>query len=419
MKILVLGAGIIGVTTAYVLATRGYDVEVVDRAASCAGECSFSNGGQLSYSHAEPWANPNTLFKTLRWLFNDSAPLVMRPRMDIDMLKWGIKFLGNCRNSRAAANTVTLLRLGIYSRKKMADIISATSIEFAHNSGGILHIFSKQHDFDCAKRQVEYQSKFGCNSNIITPDEAILREPALSHSKENLIGAIHAHLDETGDANIFTTKLAEICQQEYGVKFHYNTTIRSINKNKDGKISHISTSKGEMTADKYVISLGSYSPIYLRKIGISVPIYPMKGYSITIKSNEYAPQISLTDQQSKVVYSPLGKKFRIAGTAEFAGYDDKVRKKRLTPIIETSQKIFPKIWEGDDTEISEWACLRPSTPDGPPIIGKTPYSNLFINTGHGTLGWTQAAASAFLLADALEGKETEISLNGIGLERFL
>ncbi len=417
MKILILGSGIIGVTTAYVLATRGYEVEVIDRAASPGMETSFANGGQLSYSHAEPWASPSTLPKVFRWMFDDTAPLVLRPRLDYQMLRWGLKFLSNCTQNGLERNTVTLLRLGLYSRKMMHGLVTMTGVDFNYQRDGILHIFSQDQNFENAKRQVEFQEKLGCKERIKTVDECLQMEPSLMHSNCDLVGGIHAHMDETGDINLFTAGLAEVCEKEHGVKFHYNTTINNIRKKGD-QIVAVETDKGEFTADSYVMALGSYSAIHMRKLEIDVPIYPMKGYSLSLKSNMYAPSISVTDQKAKMVFSKLGDVVRIAGTAEFAGYNTAIKNRRIEQLKQAAKGLFPKMVEADPT-YSEWSCLRASTPDGPPIIGKSPIQNLFLNTGHGTLGWTQGAGSAFLLADVLEGKETEISLNGMEVERYL
>ncbi|MDG1286713.1 MAG: D-amino acid dehydrogenase [Rickettsiales bacterium] len=417
MKVLILGSGVIGVTTAYVLATRGYDVEVIDRAPSAAAETSFANGGQLSYSHAEPWASPSTLPKVFKWMFDDTAPLVLRPRLDYQMLRWGMKFLANCTQNGLERNTVTLLRLGLYSRKMMQDLATMTDIDFHYQRDGILHIFSQESNFEAAQKQVEFQNKFGCQERTKTIAECLQMEPALEHSNCKLVGGIHAHLDEAGSGHLFTTGLAKICEKEYGVKFHYDTTITGIRKESD-KIVAVETDKGEFTADKYVMSLGSYSAIYLRMLGMDVPIYPMKGYSLTLDSNTHSPSISVTDQKAKIVFSRLGDQIRIAGTAEFAGYNTTIKKRRITQIKNAAKGLFPKMMESDP-HYSEWACLRASTPDGPPIIGSSPISNLFLNTGHGTLGWTQSAGSAFLLADTLEGKETEISLDGMEVRRYL
>lgn len=418
MKVLILGSGVIGVTTAYVLAARGYDVEVVDRGADSATETSYANGGQLSYSHAQPWANPDIFPKLFEWMFQSDAPLVLRPRADWHMIKWDLKFLANCTQNRANANTVTMLRLGLYSKKKLDQLVAITGIKFDHARDGILHVFSDPKVFDHAKRQARFQETLGCKEKVLTPDQCLRLEPALEHSPTPLIGGIHAHLDESGNVREFSQALARICQQDFNVKFHYGTTVQTLVK-KGRRIGAVKTDKGDLEADCYVMSMGSYSSLHLRKVGIHVPIYPMKGYSVTLPANMYSPKVSITDQQAKIVYSRLGDRLRIAGTAEFAGYNTEVKEKRIIPILNAIKTFFPKAVPEDESQIGLWACLRPSTPDGPPIIGRTPIDNLFANTGHGTLGWTQAAGSAFLFADSFEGKQPEISLDGMTIDRYL
>lgn len=415
MKIFVLGSGLLGVTTAYELGKRGFDVTVIDRQDSSAAETSFANGGQLSYSHAEPWASPSLIPKLPKWLIHPDSPLVFRPRADWQMVRWGLSFLRNCTNFRADTNTVNLLRLGLYSRKCLHIIKNNESLEFDYSDKGILHIYGTEAELEHGKRQVEFQTKFGGEEKILSRNEVFALEPTLDHSSQKIIGGIHANHDESGDAHSFCTQLAKIASTKFGVKFEYGVSINDIKK-EGRKIVAVETDKGDMQADGYVMALGSYSSVYLQKIGIKVPIYPMKGYSITIKANEFCPNISLTDGTHKIVYSRLGDKLRVAGTAEFAGYDHSINEARITPIVRAASALLPKAdW---NQEIGKWACLRPSTPDGPPIIGGTPYNNLFLNTGHGTLGWTQAAGSATLLADIMENKIPEILLHGLTIGRY-
>ncbi len=422
MKILVLGSGVIGVTTAYILATRGYTVEVIDRAPTSAAEGSNANGGQLSYSHAEPWANPAIFGKICRWLFRQNAPLILHPRADIHMIKWGLKFLANCTQNSANINTVTMLRLGLYSKKKLEQLISATAIDFEHSHEGILHLFFNYKTFEQAKKQLQFQETLGCKQQLLTADECLQKEPTLEYSRCDIIGGIYAHMDESGDARIFTQKLAKICKNDFAVKFHYGTNILRLNKQSD-KITSITTNCGELHADNYIVAMGAHSYNPLHEVGIKIPIYPIKGYSVTTAANMYAPRTSITDQENKLVYSRLGDNLRIAGKVEFAGYNDNINKKHIQHIIKSSSALFPKLFTDDLVDNSNnmecWACLRPCTPDGPPVIGTTPIKNLYINTGHGALGWTQAAGSAFLLADIIEGKPTEISLDGITMDRYL
>lgn len=415
MKIVILGAGVIGISTAYLLASRGHEVEVVERNNASGMETSFANGGQLSFSHAEPWANPAVFFKIMKWMFKDDAPLVLRPRADMEMMKWMLKFIFNCTEQRAQANGVNILRLGLYSKKKMEWFRTFSGIKFDNIREGILHIFTQEKDLEGAIRQAKFQDRFGCPSEVADHKKCIQLEPALEHAGMPIIGGIFQSLDESGDVFTFTQELARLCESEYKTVFRYGTAVNSIEAEK-GKIVSVNTDKGTIKGDVYIMSLGSYSQIYLKPLGIHVPIYPMKGYSVTFPANHYSPQMSLTDTENKIVYSKLGDRLRIAGTAEFAGHNTSIRPERIAPIVNAVKKLLPKC-EYDRPE-SEWACLRPSTPDGPPIIGKTRYSNFYMNTGHGTLGWTQAAGSAALIADIIENRSTEISLEGLTVDRY-
>jgi D-amino-acid dehydrogenase len=416
MKILVLGSGLLGVASAYALAKRGFEVTVVDRKSTSGAETSYANGGQLSYSHAEPWANPSVIPNLPKFLLDPNSPLVLRPRADWQMTKWGVKFLRNCAAARANVNCINILRLGLYSREEMAKLRADTNIAFDFAARGILHVFGNDKSFDYAKHHNEFQARFGGDERVLTTDEVFALEPALQHTERKIIGGIHAHQDESGDAYMFCNALADHISKRFGVKFIHGVNIESLAR-EGNRITAVKTDQGEMTADGFVMAMGSYSSVALRPLGIDVPIYPMKGYSITLPANEFCPNLSLTDGTFKIVYSRLGDRLRIAGTAEFAGYNDAVREKRIKPIIKAARGLLPKAdWDGN---IDRWACLRPSTPDGPPIIGKTPYPNLFLNTGHGTLGWTQAAGSATLLADIMENIPPAIITAGLTLERYL
>jgi D-amino-acid dehydrogenase len=309
-----------------------------------------------------------------------------------------------------------MLRLGLYSRQQMMALVKETGIAFDYKESGILHIFDNEKEFDHAKEQNEFQAKFGGQERVLSREETLSMEPTLANTSRHIIGGIHAFLDSSGDARLFCHELAKYATQHYRVKFAYGVNVKKF-KTEGDSISAVVTDKGDFVADRYVLAAGSYSSIYLRGIGIDVPIYPMKGYSITIKANEQCPAISLTDGTHKIVYSRLGDRLRVAGTAEFAGYNQKINPKRIAPIVKAAKELFPIAdWE---QEIENWACLRPSTPDGPPILGYTPYSNLLLNTGHGTLGWTQAAGSATIVADLLEKKNPAIMLNGLTLERYV
>lgn len=414
MRVIVLGSGVLGVLSAYFLGKAGHEVEVIERQPDAARECSFANGGQLSYSHAEPWANPYVFSKIFRWMFQDDAPLVLRFSLDPHMIEWGLRFLWNCRAQAADRHSVVMLRLGLHSKKKMNEVINDTKIDFHHLDKGILHVFSKEEEFIHAQKQAEFQLKHGCEEKVLNWDECVKMEPSLEHTTKTYYGGIHAPIDESGDIHIFVQKLADYCTKNFGTVFHYDTDVLELHAEND-RITHVSTNRGNMRGDAYVTSLGSYSPLFLRPLGIRLPIYPMKGYSVTFPANEFSPTISVTDAARKIVYSRLGYRIRVAGTAEFAGYNTDVNPKRIDPIIRGIKCMFPK---ADLQFHDHWACLRPSTPDGPPVIGKTKYSNLYLNTGHGTLGWTQGAASASMLADVMDEKETEIPLEGLTADRY-
>lgn len=419
MKICILGAGVLGVTSAYELAKRGHEVTVIERQSEPARECSFANGGQLSYSHAEPWANPHVFPKLFKWAFQDDAPLVLRPTADPHMLRWGMLFLLNCLPAKARANCETMLRLGLYSKQKMAELRADTKVEFSFLGNGTLHVFDDQKSFDGAKRHAEFQSKLGCDEVAMTPAQCFEKEPTLANTTKKLVGGMYAPIDESGDIHFFTVNLAKHCAEKYGVKFLYNQKIVRLHKT-DNRITHVEVegqTKDYMSGfDAYVMAMGSHSAPQLRKVGLYVPIYPMKGYSISFNASEHCPKVSITDDAAKQVYTLLGNRMRVAGTAEFAGYNEDVRKVRIDPLKRGMAQLFPK---APLEELTEWACLRPSTPDGPPVIGKTPIGNLFMNTGHGTLGWTQGAGSSRLLADVIDGKPTEIPLSGLDIERNL
>lgn len=415
MKVLVLGSGLLGVTTAYELGKRGFEVTVLDRNPESARETSFANGGQLSYSHAEPWANPSVLPKIGKWMFRNDAPLVLRPRADADMIRWGLKFLRNCTAARASVNCINMLRLGLYSKERVAALLAETNLNFDYGTSGVLHIYGSKEELLHAREHNEFQAKFGCEQKVLSRDEVLALEPSLAHTDRSIVGGIHAFIDETGDPYKFCNELARVASERHGVRFEYGVTVKEI-RSTGTDITGILTDRGSISSDAYVMAMGSYSSVFLRQVGIEVPIYPMKGYSITLNTNEFCPKVSLTDGTHKIVYSRLGDRLRVAGTAEFAGYSQSLNEKRIAPIVAAAKRLFPKAdWS---QEISKWACIRPSTPDGPPILGTTPFANLFLNTGHGTLGWTQAVGSATIVADIMEKKKPAILLHGLTLERY-
>ncbi len=421
MKVLILGAGVQGIATAYFLARRGHEVEVIDRTALVAEECSFANGGQLSYSHAEPWASPHSLYKAVtKWLWQKDAPLQMRfARWDPDMWKWLMRFLRQCTRTNVARNTEALLRLGLYSRTVLRELQESMDLEFFQRQEGILHVFSTQKNLDAFIRQSTMQEQWGAPFSVLSPDACVQKDGALAHIAPTLAGGVYYPLDESGDVMTFTRALAQKVQKDYKhMRVTPNVSIVGLHA-AHGQITGVETDRGMMKADAYVMALGSYSPLMLRALQIKLPIYPMKGYSITIPdiAEEKCPHLSITHQAYKLVYSRLGSALRVAGTAEFAGYDTAIDDRHIQHLMLQAQQTFPGC--GDVKQAQPWACLRPSTPDGPPILGRCRYKNLLLNTGHGTLGWTQAAGSARIVVDLLEGRVPEIALDGLTLERFL
>lgn len=420
MKVVVLGAGIAGETTAFFLAERGHEVVVIDRQSEAAAECSFANGGQLSYSHAEPWATPSLLRKIPKWLISNDSPLIFHPKPDPHLLKWLSQFLLNCRQDKMEETTRNVLRLALYSRDKTRRVAARANVNFCYMQTGTLHFFSDQKSLESNIKQAEFLQSLGCPSEILDKQACLEKEPALANSSYPLAGGVFFPLDESGDVHEFTLKLAEASKRvANNIDYRYHTTVERLDV-ENGQITAVHTDQGEITADAYVLAFGAYSSFFLRKLKLPAPIYPMKGYSISIPvtGEEAAPSMSLTDQGNKIVYTRLCNKVRVAGTAEFAGYDHTIRSSRIATLKQMVRGSFPQL-ENALKDATEWACLRPSTADGAPLLGKTPIKNLFLNTGHGTLGWTLGVGSARIVADQIEGKAPEIDLTGLTMERYL
>jgi D-amino-acid dehydrogenase len=411
MQICILGAGALGVMTAYFLEQNGHKVTIIERQPEAAMETSFANGGQLSYSHAEPWANPAVLPKIVKWMFKENSPLVLSAKsLTPEMMAWGLKFLGQCTTAKARENTLNILRLALYSRQVMGELRGQTPVEFNFLPNGILHFFTEQTLLEGAIKQAAFQAEYGAPYHVLSAQQCIEKEPALAGLASQLVGGVFHPEDESGDIHYFTKGLAA---QLKNTEFHYNTQVVSLER--DGRrIRAVRTNKNRIEADRFVMSLGSYSQKFLQPLGIRSNIYPMKGYSISVPINgKKAPNLSITDQGSKIVYSRLGNIFRAAGTAEFAGHDTTITPKRIEHMKSEMKRVFGDC--GDFDKATGWACLRPQTPSGAPVLGETTYDNLYLNTGHGTLGWTLGAGSAKIVADMIEGKSTAISLSGLTL----
>ncbi len=416
MRVLVMGAGVIGVTTAYYLARAGRQVTVIDRRPGVGLETSFANGGQVSVNHATPWAEPLAPLKMLKWLGRADAPLLFRLRADPALWAWSLRFLGNCTAGRARINTERALRLALYSRQSLIELREETGIEYDQSKRGILHIYRDAREFGKARRQTELMTRLGSLRRVLDAEGCVAVESALGASRDKLAGGTYSPDDESGDAYKFTVCLADMCKDQ-GVEFRYGVTIRRLLA--DGRrLTGVDTDGGVLAADLYLLALGSYSPLLVKPLGLALPIYPAKGYSLTmpVKDHGKAPEVSLTDDEHKLVFSRLGQNLRVAGTVEFVGYDTSVPEARCRPILKTALELFPDSCDAGAAEF--WSGLRPATPDGAPVIGKTPYANLVLNTGHGTLGWTMACGSGRAVADLISCRQPEIDLSGLGLERF-
>ncbi len=416
MKILVLGAGVVGVTSAYYLAKAGHDVTVIDRQPGPGLETSFANGGQISASHADPWAGPATPAKIVKWLGRADAPLLYRFRADLAQWAWGLRFLRNCTAGRSRINTERVLRVAVYSRDCLRALRAETGIAYDHLGKGILHVYSDPREFEQAVPKAAAMSELGCIRKVLTPQECVAIEPALAASRDELVGGTFSPDDESGDAHVFTGRVAELAGAA-GVQFRYGVTVTGFATEGD-RLTAVQAGSERLTADACVVALGSFTPLLVRRIGIRLPVYPAKGYSVTIPVDGHAgaPSVAIIDDQRKIVYSRLGQRLRVAGTAEIAGYDTTVREERTRPILNAAMRLFPDC--GDPGKAEFWAGLRPTTPDSVPVIGPTRYRNLFLNTGHGTLGWTMACGSGRLIADLVSGRAPEISPEGLDVSRF-
>ena len=416
MKILVLGSGVIGVTTAYFLHKDGHDVTVIDRQSSAGQETSFANGGQISASQAMSWASPEVPQLMLKWLGRNDAPLLYRMRLDPKLWVWSLRFLANCNPKNFTLNTAKNLRLALYSRTLLPEIRQNTGVEYDFLNKGIIQVCREEKDFQIYAKQACVLKDLGCDNKILTAKQIFEIEPAFSASPDKIIGGVYTPDDESGDAQKFTAGLAEYLSN-LGVNFRYNETVEKINM-KNNRVTSVQTNKELVLSDAIIVSLASYSPTLLKPLGINIPIQPAKGYSVTVPTTGYnaAPTISITDTDHKIVFSRLGKRLRIAGTVEFTGYNTDINHERARSILNIAEHIFPAA--GDYSRAEFWTGLRPLTPDGVPVIGGTKYENLYLNTGHGSLGWTMCAGSGKIISDLINNRSSSINVSDIGLNRF-
>jgi D-amino-acid dehydrogenase len=416
MRVLVLGAGVIGTTCAYYLSRAGHEVTVVDRQPGPALETSFANAGGVCPSFAGPWAAPGMPLKVMRWLFARHAPLMLRPRIDVAQWRWLAAFLRNCTAERFARNKARMQRVAHYSKTCLVALREETGITYDHGAGGVLQIFRTDEELEGGHRAARVLQSFGVPHRLVDAGEAKLIEPALANTVP-LSGGLHLPADETGDCHIFTRKLADLLQQR-GVAFRFNTRVRQLVVN-GGRLDGVVTDQDTLHADAIVVALASDAPFLLRPLGIDLPIYPVKGYSVTlpIDRDDAAPRSSVMDEHSKVMITRLGSRIRAAGVAEVAGYDRTVARRSCEMVEKTAREMFPAAASNGRAE--HWAGLRPMTPDGPPYLGRTPVVNLMLNVGQGSNGWTQACGCGRIVADIVSGRQPEIDLEGLGVDRLV
>lgn len=416
MKVLILGSGVIGVTSAYYLARAGHEVTVVDRQPEPALETSFANAGEVSPGYSSPWAGPGVPVKAVKWLLMKHGPLVIRPKIDPVMWVWLLKMLRNCTSARYAVNKSRMIPIAEYSRDCLRDLRRDIGIQYDERSQGTLQLFRRQAQLDGTGEDIAVLKQYGVPFEVLSREGCIAVEPALAGVKEKFVGGLRLPQDETGDCHMFTQALAKHAEA-LGVRFIFNTGIDRIVT--DGaRVSGVATSAGLLQADAYVLALGSWSSRLVAPLGISLPVYPVKGYSITvpIKDASGAPESTVMDESYKVAITRLGNRIRVGGTAEISGFSTKLYDARRATLDHSLTDLFPR--GGDLSRATFWSGLRPMTPDGPPVIGPTQYANLHLNTGHGTLGWTMSCGSGRVLADMLSGKKPEVDVSALTVDRY-
>lgn len=416
MRILILGSGVIGVTSAYYLARQGHAVTVLDRQPGPALETSHANAGQVSPGYSAPWAAPGIPFKALKWLLSRHAPLVIRPRLDPAMWSWMVQMLRNCTAARYAINKGRMVRLAHFSRDCLQELRAETGIGYDERQLGTLQLFRSTKQLAAAHGDIAVLEQYGVPYQLLDAAGCVAVEPGLAHAAPRLVGGLRLPLDETGDCHLFTTRLAARAA-DLGVDFRYDTSITALEGDAAG-IRGVRTAGGVLEADRYVVALGSYSTALLKPLGLHLPIYPVKGYSITVPITrpERAPLSTVMDETHKVAVTRLGDRIRVGGTAELAGFDLALRRSRRAVAERVVNDLFPGA--GDVAAAEFWAGLRPMTPDGTPLVGPTRIPNLYLNSGHGTLGWTMACGSGRLLADLIGGRAPEIDCAGLTLDRY-
>ena len=415
MKVLVLGAGVAGVACAYYLWRDGHEVAVLERNDGVALETSFANGGQLSYSYVAPLASPSVIPKIPPWLLRRDSPLRFRPELDLDQWRWIAEFLAACNDETAERTTERLLRLAFYSRDLMHELVQAEPLDFDYVQNGKLVVHTDRKSFESAKRLMAYQAKLGAEQQALDPKACVELEPALEHLAARMCGAIYTPSEDAGDTYKFCNELKRLMTTGPNpVAYRFGVEVERLLPWR-GRLMGVETSAGVMEADAYVLALGTNAPYLLKPLGIRVPVYPLKGYSLSlpITDERGAPRISVTDYKRKVVYARLGDDLRVAGMADIAGRRAVIDSERVDQLVAEVRNAFPRAT--DFTRLGPWCGMRPATPKGTPVIGATPHSNLWLNVGHGALGFTLALSTGRILADLIGGNSPRVPLEGLAL----
>lgn len=416
MKVIVLGGGVIGTTTAYYLARAGAQVTVLERQPGAALETSFGNAGQVSPGYSTPWAAPGIPFKALKWMFQKHAPLAIRADGSLFQLRWMAQMLRNCSAERYAVNKERMMRVAEYSRDCLRSLRADTGIDYEQRTGGTLQLFRKQQQLDAVQRDIAVLQECGVPYELLDREGLARVEPALARTGGALVGGLRLPNDETGDCHLFTTRLAELARG-LGVEFRYGSQVQALGTD-GGRISGVQVDGRWLEADRYVLAFGSYSRALIEPLGLDLPVYPVKGYSLTVPllDESLAPQSTVLDETYKIAVTRFADRIRVGGMAELSGFDLSLKPARRATLEKVVGELFPG---GDLPAASFWTGLRPMTPDSTPIIGGTRWGNLFLNTGHGTLGWTMACGSGKLTADLVTGQRPEISTDGLAVDRYV
>ncbi len=415
MKVIVLGGGVIGISTAYYLARAGAQVTLIDRQPGPALETSFANAGQVSPGYSTPWAAPGIPFKAIKWMFQKHAPLAIRPDGSLFQLRWMAQMLRNCSSDRYAVNKERMMRVAEYSRTCLQQLRADTGIAYEQRTGGTLQLFRTQQQVDAVQRDIAVLDECGVPYELLSADQLASVEPSLAQARDRLAGGLRLPMDETGDCHLFTTALSASARA-LGVDMRFGQSVDAL-VTEGGRVSGVRTCDTVLTADRFVMAFGSYSRAFLQPLGLDLPVYPVKGYSLTVPLVDpaFAPQSTVLDETYKIAVTRFDERIRVGGMAELGGFDLRLDPRRRATLELVVNDLFPG---GDVARATFWTGLRPMTPDSTPVIGATRYPNLFLNTGHGTLGWTMACGSARLVSDLVTGQSPEISTDGLGINRY-